>query len=357
MRRWALLIEHIGSIKGNMSIKAFLKLLAKNQLLALTGSNALLKPFYQLNYLVAAKECGLFELLLNAPKRFEQLAEVYCADDKAREALEAWLRLGVQLGYLRFDTRGYALKGLAKKLSLPQNDPALALLEEAAGLHAKLISQTVIKLRKGELWSLEDQDGEIIARSSRIMEAFQMEAIDRFFPASGAASLLEIGCGSAIYIKHAANRNQSLTALGLELQPNVAEVARRNISEWALQGRVKIEVGDIRLRAPDEFFNIVTLYNNIYYFPVESRISLLKHIRRFIKPGGFLMLITCCQGGSVGVEVLNLWGAATLTGGRLPRKHELIDQLRQAGFQDVQTIRLIPGEEFLALKALPGHNG
>jgi len=337
-----------------MSIKPFLKLMKNDQLLALTGSTALLRPFYQLNYLVAAKECGLFETLLDAPRSFAELSEVYCKDDKAREALEAWLGLGVRLGYLRMDSTGYALKGLARKLALPQNDAALALLQEAAGLHSKLISQTPWKLRNGELWNLEDQDGEIIARSSRIMEAFQTEAIDRFFPASGPASLLEIGCGSGFYIKYAANRNPSLTALGLELQPNVAEVARRNISEWGLEGRVRIEAGDIRRKAPDERFSIVTLYNNIYYFPVESRVSLLQHIRQFIKPGGFLLLITCCQGGSLGVEILNLWGAATLTGGRLPSKRELIGQLRQAGFQDVQTRRLIPGDEFFAFKALRG---
>ena len=188
------------------------------------------------------------------------------------------------------------------------------------------------------------------------MEAFQTEAIDRFFPASGDASLLEIGCGSGFYIKYAANRNPSLVALGLELQPNVADVARRNIAEWGLQGRVRIEVGDIRLKAPNERFNIVTLYNNIYYFPVESRVSLLQHIRQFIKPRGFLLLITCCQGGSLGVEVLNLWGAATLSGGRLPGKQELISQLNRAGFQDVQTLRLIPGEGLFAFKALPKGN-
>src|SRR5208283_4379588 len=193
-----------------MSIKPFLKLMKNNQLLAMAGSKALLKPFYQLNYLAAAKECGLFELLLDAPKDFEQLAELFCKGSKAREALEAWLGLGVQLGYLGLDPRGYALKGLAKKLALPQNDAALALLQEAAGLHSKLISQTVRKLRNGELWNLEDQDGEIIARSSRIMEAFQTEAIDRFFPSSGVASLLEIGCGSGFYIKYAANRNPLL---------------------------------------------------------------------------------------------------------------------------------------------------
>ncbi len=70
-----------------MSIKPILKLMMNHQLLALTGSNALLKPLYQLNYLVAAKESGLFELLRDAPKDLEQLAEVYCTDDKAREAL------------------------------------------------------------------------------------------------------------------------------------------------------------------------------------------------------------------------------------------------------------------------------
>jgi 4-hydroxy-2,2'-bipyrrole-5-carbaldehyde O-methyltransferase len=339
-----------------MSIKPFLKLMKNNQLQAMTGSNALLRPFYQLNYLAAAKECGLFDLLQAAPKHFEQLAEIYCTGEKAREALEAWLSLGVRLGYLGLDGRGYSLKGLAKKLALPQNDASLALLQEAAGLHSKLITQTVGKLRKGELWNLEDQDGEIVARSSRIMEAFQTEAIERFFPASGVASLLEIGCGSGIYIKYAANRNPSLTAVGLELQPNVAEVARRNISEWGLQGRVRIELGDIREKVPEERFSIVTLYNNIYYFPVRSRVSLLQHIRQFIKPAGFLLLITCCKGGSLGIEVLNLWGAATLSGGRLPGKQEMISQLHQAGFADVEAIRLIPGEALFAFKAMAGEN-
>ncbi len=339
-----------------MSIKPILKLVRNHQLQALTGSAALLKPFYQLNYLVGAKECGLFELLEDAPKSFEQLAEVYCTDGKAREALQAWLDLGIRLGYLRSDTRRYALKGLAKKLAWPQNDAALALLQEASGLHSKLITQTVKKLRNGELWNLEDQDGEIIARSSRIMEAFQTEAIDRFFPASGAVSLLEIGCGSGIYIKYAAKRNASLTALGLELQPDVAEVARRNISEWGLEGRVRIEAGDIRRKAADERFSIVTLYNNIYYFPVESRVSLLQHIRQFIKRDGFFLLITCCQGGSLGVEVLNLWGAATASGGRLPTKDELIGQLHQAGFTEVQAIRLIPNEALFAFRAIAGEN-
>ena len=334
-----------------MSIKPFLKLVKNDQFLAMAGSGALLKHFYQLNYLVAAKESGLFDLLFNGPRTFEQLAEAYCKEDRAQDALFVWLQLGVRLGYLGLSSRGYALKGLAKRLAQPQNDATLALLQEVAGLHAKLITQTPERLRTGSLWSLDDQDGEIIARSSRVFEEFQTEAIDRFFPSSGVSSLLEIGCGSGFYIKYATQRNPSLTALGLELQTNVAEVARRNIAEWGLQQRVSIEVMDIRAKSPDERFDIVTLYNNIYYFPVEDRVSLFQHLKEFIKPGGFLLLITCCQGGSLGVELLNLWGASTMNCGRLPTKNELVSQLHQAGLRDLQTTRLIPGEEFFAFKA------
>ena len=334
-----------------MSIKPFFKLMRNGQLTAFLGSGALLKPFYNLVYLVAAQENGLFELLRVGPVGFEELAAAYCRDGKAREALEAWLQLGTRLGLLKLGPNGFELKGLAKKLAQPQNDSILALLEEVAGLHSKLILDTPGKLRKGELWALEDQDGEIIARSSRVMEAFQCEAIDRAFPSSGAVRLLEIGCGSGIYIKFAADKNPSLSALGLELQENVAVVARRNIEGWGLQDRVRIETGDIRGKAPDELFDIVTLYNNIYYFPVEERVSLLRHIREFIRPGGFLLITTCCQGGSLGIEVLNLWGAATANCGRLPTAEELVSQLQQAGFKRVQAARLIPGEAFFAFKA------
>jgi len=140
--------------------------------------------------------------------------------------------MGVHLRLLSLGPRGYTLRGLAKKLARPANDPVLALVEEVVELHHKMITGTIPKLRIGELWSLDDQDGELIARSSRILEAFQAEIISSTFPAHGALRLLEIGCGSGIYLRHAAERNPSLTALGLELQPAVAEMARTNLREW-----------------------------------------------------------------------------------------------------------------------------
>jgi len=215
-------------------------------------------------------------------------------------------------------------------------------------LHHKLILETPERPKNGKKWELSDQDGEMIARSSRIVEPFHYEVIDTIFPGTGAARLLEVGCGSGIYIKQAAAKNPQLTALGIELQPEVAEMARRNMETWHLENRVQIKSGDIRGQDFGNDFDIVTLYNNIYYFPVAERVALLKRLKSFLKPGGFLALITGCQGGQPLMELLNLWGATTAGCDRLPGAEEMAAQMKAAGFEKIQTKNLLPGNSFYA---------
>lgn len=334
-----------------MSFKPFFRLLRDGRLSALAGASAEFKSFYKLSYLAAAGKAGLLSRLDSGAATLDSLATFYGVDERGREALEAWLQMGVRVQLLRLGPHGYELRGLARKLARTENDAVLAIAEEIVDLHHKLITGTIPKLRAGELWSLADQDGELIARSSRVLEPFQAEFITSAVPASGSLRLLEIGCGSGIYMRYAAQRNPSLTALGVELQPDVAEMARNNLRGWALTDRVKVEVGDIREKVAGELFDVATLYNNIYYFPVGERVKLLGHIGSFLKPGGRLLLTTGCQGGSLGVEALNLWGAATRGAGRLPGEDELVQQLREAGYSKVKTTNLIPGDRFVAFEA------
>jgi len=337
-----------------MSFKPFFRLLRDGRLTPMLRIAADLKPFYRLTFLAAAGEAGLLNKLAGGPVPFDSLAEFFSASGQGREALEAWLQLGIRLRLLRLGPSGYSLRGMARTLALPENDATLAMVQEVGGLHHKLISATLPRLRRGELFTLADQDGELIARSSRVLEAFQAEAIHRAFPARGALRLLEIGCGSGVYLRYAATHNSALTALGLELQPAVAQMARRNLRTWALDSRIAVEDGDFRTKAPGEQFDIVTLYNNIYYFPVAERVALFERIAGFLKAGGFLLLTTCCQGGSLGVEALNLWSAATHGAGRLPTEKELVTQLRFAGFPTVKTTNLVPGDRFMSFQALRG---
>ena len=220
-----------------MSIKPFLELLERRQLGAALAANALHKPFYKLSFPAALADAGLLQRLHAGPLSFDALAAGSTAHAKSREALQAWLQMGCRLGLLLRSDRGYALAGLAKKLAQPHNDATLALPQEVAGLHYRLITQTPAKLRASELWGLDNQDGELTARSSRALEAFQLQALERFVPASGRCHLLEIGCGSGIYIRHAALLNPQLSALGLELHEDVARVAQHNIRGWGLPER------------------------------------------------------------------------------------------------------------------------
>ncbi len=334
-----------------MSLAPLLELMRKRQLLPALRANARYRPFYELCYLVGAKNGGLFESLAKGPSSLDELADCHCRDSEAREALAAWLQLGVRLGLLRRKGERYSLHGLALELSRPENDATLALAQEVVTLHHKLIVDTPSRLHNGALWQLGDQDGALTARSSRALEAFQTAAIDKTLPSAGAARLLDIGCGSAFYLRYAAERNPLLRAVGIELQPEVAEIARANVRQWGLDERIAIETGDIRDKTPTPIFDIVTLYNNIYYFPVAERVPLLASLKGFLKPGGTLLLTTCCQGGNLGMEVLNLWGAATASAGRLPSVGEMQSQLAAAGYRSTDTMRLIPGDGFYAFRA------
>jgi SAM-dependent methyltransferase len=333
------------------SIAPLLKLFRRGELVPALRANALFDPFYKVTWLATAKRSGLLDRLAGGGLRRGELGALHGSDVATREAWEAWLGVGVRVGLLGFDGEKYELAGLARALSAPGNDATLALVEEASTLHHRLISETPGKLARGELWQLRDQDGALTARSSRALEAFQCEAIDRACPQTGAVRLLEIGCGDGYGMRHAAQRNPELSALGLELQPDVADRARANVKAWGLDSRIRVETGDVRAREPDGAFDLGTLHNNIYYFPVAERVRVLEHIRRFLRKGGRLLVTTCCRGGNPGMAVLNLWGAATAGAGRLPDLDELSQQLRGAGFGDVQTLRLIPGEAYYAFVA------
>jgi 4-hydroxy-2,2'-bipyrrole-5-carbaldehyde O-methyltransferase len=136
-----------------MSLKPLIRLWQEGQLSALAGVSRKLKSFYELTFLAAAGEAGLLNRLASGPANFESLAEFFGADGQGRDALEAWLQMGVQLKLLRLGAHGYTLHGMAEKLARPENDPVLALVEEVAGLHHTLIAGTLPKVRAGELFT------------------------------------------------------------------------------------------------------------------------------------------------------------------------------------------------------------
>src|SRR4030095_707474 len=115
--------------------------------------------------------------------------------------------------------------------------------------------------------------------------------------------------------------------------------ARRNLRAWGLESRATVEAGDVRRRAEDPAFDLATLHNNIYYFPVAERVSPLRPVRRSPPRGARLLVTTGCQGGSPVMELLNLWAASTAGCGPLPAADELGAQMKEAGVAEARSER------------------
>jgi SAM-dependent methyltransferase len=309
---------------------------------------------YRLSFIATAHREGIFRAIGTDGASVEMIAESLGITEN-QSGLKAWLDLGVSLGELSHDVDGYRVAGrLSRRLLSPANDPSLALLQEIADLHDLYVKRTPKLLREGRRFPMATIDGPLIARSSRTLEPLVSEAVEQTVPKLGIIRLLEIGCGSAIYIRQACELNPTLTALGLELDPDVAEIAQRNIYEWRLQDRVRVEATSILDFESSERFDLATLHNNIYYFPLDSRVGLLRKILGLLRPGGQLLITSSCQNDSPVTHALNITGAMTEGMGVLPEAGGLIRQIEEAGFVNVSGKRLIPFGGYYAFVAERG---
>jgi SAM-dependent methyltransferase len=322
--------------------------------LMLSLSKELVAPIYRGAFLAAASGAGVLRMLDAGPCDLYSIAGRLGVHDDAH-LLEAWLDLGVSLGELSFDDSCYRLRSsTAKKLGQERNDTVAAALEEVVRFHVPVLADGPRMLSSGRRFGLGDQDGSVIARSTRVVQPFVEEAIERTLERRAAVRLLEVGCGSGVYVQYAAALNPRLSALAIDVQPDVAAEAAANFARWGLADRVETRCTDLADLDVEAQFDLITLHNNIYYFPEAERVAVLRRVRSLLAPGGRLLVTTSCRGGNASLEVLNLWFEYADFGGPLPDAGEFLDQLDEAGFADVKVRRLIPTEQFRAFIATNG---
>ncbi|MBP7735624.1 MAG: class I SAM-dependent methyltransferase [Spirochaetes bacterium] len=333
-----------------MNIKTFAALIKSGQLPGLLLFRRQFTFFYRLCFLASIADKAVLQQLYRGKVRVEDIPGGFAGDTGPGNATATWLDLAVSLGLLKKKNGKYSLRGrLVKRFAAPENDSFRALVREVMSLHYRYLMETPEKLEAGNLWDSagpHKEFGDVIARSSRVLEPFLFELIDRFIPCSDSLRLLEVGCGNAGYIIYAAERHERLRAVGLELDSKVAKTARGAVAARGLQDRVTIEVADVREYRAGAPFDILTLYNNIYYFPVEERIGLLAHLKDLLNPGGCILLTTGCMGGGIEFDLVNLIHGTTRGWGRLPYKDEMLLQLGTAGFKRNRAKSLIPGNGY-----------
>jgi SAM-dependent methyltransferase len=334
-----------------MKFTTFIKLLNNGQASLISRLLRTGNEFYRASFISAALSRGVYDNFMDGKASFELLCEKMAVSN--RDGLRAWLELGVSLGELKRTGDEYQIKGkISRALLKPDHDAYRALLQEIVDYHYVYVVDAPTMLRKQEWFPFDTVPGELVARSSRVNEPFISEAVDAVIPRQGDFQFLEVGCGSGIYIKRACTRNPDLRAIGLELQEKVAAVARTNIQAWGLENRATIEHADVRNYSTSQKFDLVTLHQNIYYFPVQERENLFQHIKEYLKPGGQILLTSVGQGGGPGIQALNIQVSTTEGFSPLPNPDQLCQQLKAAGFAEVKTRRLLPFESLWAFYAI-----
>ena len=327
-------------------MNSWLRLLRLPHLAAQAGVDRDINASIRLNFLYAASKSGLLRQMRQWKERSELQPQL--------ETLNAMLDVGVALGELKRQGNRYRISGKrALALSGQDGDPLAALIEEFVTCHAAVYQDFAnLSARAGKGDYLAGK-GEVIARSSRLLEPFMVEFAQGQVTGKGPLTMLEVGCGSGIYLHHAACANPQATGIGIDLQKDVIAETCKRLVEWELASRFRVMYADIRQACAETIgpFDLITLYNNIYYFPETERVRLLVSLRERLKPGGKLAVVSLFGGTTVVAANFELVLRSTVGCAPMGTVENLVRQLHESGFREVNMKRLIPVQPFFGVTA------
>ena len=107
--------------------------------------------------------------------------------------------------------------------------------------------------------------------------------------------LLDLACGTGVFLREVKGNWPRLHVTGLDLSPHYLAVAERNLSAWS---RVRlVEGAGESMPFGDGEFDIVTCIYLFHELPPRVRRRVVGEIRRVLRPGGTLILVDSLQPG------------------------------------------------------------
>ena len=305
---------------------------------------------------------GLFEEL-RSPRTASELAERL---ELAPDLVASWLRASHAHRLVRCKEGRYQIGSLVRWLLDADEAPAIrAILDQAALTYAPRLDevhQLMGATERPEFGAPEEALR--TAAASRLMERRALEALARVPRVRVARRVLDIGCGYGTYLAGFLSHYRDANGLGIELDPAVAEEARRTLREAEVSRRGEIRVGDfMTLDLAVGSYDLVLLNNNLYYFSPDQRRALFERALGCLTGHGVFALqtpiatagrITRALGGDQSTATFDLFLRAHRNLHGLPDPDELFSDLREAGFEEMGQISIVPGGSLRYLWARAG---
>jgi len=294
---------------------------------------------------------GLFEAL-RTPLSAQALAERL---GLVPDLVSAWARNLHAQGWLQKKGDAYRLAPVTGWLLDAPEAPSLhALLDHAVDTVADRLGALPELLKGADRAPFgRGDEARRMAAITRLVEPRALRVLEQIPGARHPQRVLDIGCGRGDYLAGLLQRYRDAMGLGIEIEPAVAEEARRRLAEADVTRRAEIRVGDFRtMELPRGNFDLILLNHNIHYFAPGERVALLGRARtRLVAQGvlavqtlvlteGILPALFGLQAGAALFDLLlrthrNLHG--------LPDANEIHQALRDAGFTSTGEVAVVPG--------------
>jgi SAM-dependent methyltransferase len=258
----------------------------------------------------------------------------------------------VALGALRREGAGVRLSADWMPLARDGLDVRLERMLDGAAVRQRLIEETLSG--PATYWELDSARRRALAESVTLPSttAFGRAAARGFIAEipgldeelRSGARWLELGCGVAGVLLGTAHQYPGLRAVGVDIAPDLLEVARARAQELGVGDRVQFRECDASTFADAEPFDLV-LWNQ-FFFPAGTRKAALENAFARLRPGGLLLCPVLPgedespEAGSPGAQqaslnsiIISRWGIPVLSG------DDLAQEITAAGFSGTRAHR------------------
>jgi 4-hydroxy-2,2'-bipyrrole-5-carbaldehyde O-methyltransferase len=308
----------------------------------------------RMHFLFAAYESGLLKAL---SKPCERHALIDNLQVKRPDLFDALLDVGLATKELGLKNQLFFIKGKRSKAIInAKGDMLAAMVQANITYYSDAYRHAAGRIQGGELGDDLDKMGDLVARFSRIAEPIIKDFLAGIVSGKNPMRMLDVGCGSGIFLHSTHSANPNATGVGLDMDEAVVRQARDNIAQWRLNECFAILHGDIR-HPPKEIvgpFDLITLFNILYYFNDRERTELLHNLRAMLSPQGVLAVAMNChsRGTDIGAANLNMVNCSLKGLTRLPDLDEVTVLLKRCGFSHIDVHRFIPGSTFYGIVAV-----